>query len=865
MSRERWARLSPLVDAALDLPAEERERYCNRIAADDPALGTELRRLIGRLGGRDGLLSAAALERFALLSEDEAAAPPAADLLQQVQTSLGTAYRLEREIGGGGMSRVFIADEPGLGRQVVIKVLKPELSAGINADRFAREIRLVASLQQANIVPLLSAGTAAGFPYYTMPLVEGRSLRERLAEGGALPIGEAVGVLRDVARALAFAHGRGVMHRDIKPGNVLLSGRTAVVTDFGIAKALGASRAAGDDAAITQAGGSLGTPAYMAPEQATGDPATDHRADLYAFGCMAYEIFTGAPPFQGSTVHRIIEAHLKEIPRPVTEKRADVPAPLAALIAQCLEKDPGRRPQTALEVLAVLDGETTLPAPPVRRPLRIAVVLVTVAVVATLITLIFARREPRDQLTLAAIPFTPLKRDTALEYRTVGISDEIMTGMAKVPGVHIIGRLAAYRYKDSIPAPDVRNIARSLGVRFLVTGTFDVRDGRVTVSAQLNDSTTRNELWADTFSPPDAEAIGPITDAIVRTIADTLRAHFGSRVGAVPRGASTRGTTNNAAYDQYQLGQNLVKQRGSGVRRSVENFEQAIKLDSNYAQAYAALATALQFYPFYVGVSHDSVKARMIGAANRAILLDSTLADPHAALGAVYAADGQWQAFEDEFRRALDLEPDNVAVLHAYARLLVVSGNVRKAIEQLRHARQLDRGSALVLSWLAYAFFLDGHVDSASAEFLQAARLDSTIGPVISLGSLFYLSQEQDSVARRLMTIAPPAIVMSNAPYVYARLGDTAKANALIHAMESSNPRPWFTDVARATVQLAGADSASALASLERAAANGPMWINYLPIADPAFDLVRQSPRFIRLVERARLDPQAFNRVPPRD
>jgi len=865
MSRERWARLSPLVDAALDLPAEEREHYCNRIAADDPALGTELRRLIGRLDGRDGLLSAAALERFALLSEDGTAQSPVADLLQQVQTSLGTAYRLEREIGGGGMSRVFIADEPGLGRQVVIKVLKPELSAGINADRFAREIRLAASLQQANIVPLLSAGTAAGFPYYTMPLVEGRSLRERLTEGGALPIGEAVGVLRDVARALAFAHGRGVVHRDIKPGNVLLSGRTAVVTDFGIAKALGASRAAGDDAAITQAGGSLGTPAYMAPEQATGDPATDHRADLYAFGCMAYEIFTGAPPFQGSTVHRIIEAHLNEIPRPVTEKRADVPAPLAALIAQCLEKDPGRRPQTALEVLAVLDGETTLSAPPVRRPLRIAVVLVTVAVVATLIALIFARREPGDPLTLAAIPFTPLKRDTALAYRTVGISDEIMTGMAKVPGVHIIGRLAAYRYKDSIPAPDVRNIARALGVRFLVTGTFDVRDGRAIVSVQLNDSTTRSELWAGTFSR-DAEAIGPITDDIVRTIADTLRAHFGGRVGAVRRGASGVGTANNAAHDQYLIGQDLIKQRGASVRRSVENFEQAIRLDSNYAQAYAALATALQFYPFYVGVPHDSVKARMIAAANRAIALDSTLADPHVALGAMHAAAGEWQAFEREFRRAKELEPDNVAVRHAYGRLLVIRGKTTEALEQLRRARALEPGSALVSSWLAYAFFIDGHVDSAFAEFSKAARLDSTIGPVINLGSLFYLSQPgRDSVARRLMTIAPPAIVMSNAPYVYAKLGDTSKANALIRAMESSNPPPWFTDVARATVQLASADSASALASLERAAANGPMWINYLPIADPAFDLVRQSPRFIRLLKRARLDPQAFNRVRPRD
>jgi len=868
MSRERWVRLSPLIDAALDLPPGERDGYCDRIAADDPALGSELRRLIGRLDGTEGLLSAAALERFALLSDDDTAPPPVSDLLQQLQTSLGTAYRLEREIGGGGMSRVFIADEAGLGRQVVIKVLKPERWGGINADRFAREIRLAASLQQANIVPLLSAGTAAGFPFYTMPLVEGRSLRERLARDGALPIGEAVSVLRDVARALAFAHGRGVVHRDIKPGNVLLSGGTAVVTDFGIAKAIGASRSteATVDDALTEAGTSLGTPSYMAPEQATSDPTTNHRADLYAFGCLAYEIFTGAPPFQGPTVYKIIDMQLNETPRAITEKRPDVPAPVAALIARCLEKDPGRRPQTATEVLAVLDGHTTMRvAPPVTRPWRTAVALGTVAAAAIASTLIFARRTTLDPLTLAAIPFTPLQRDTALEYRTVGLSDEIMTGMAKVPGVHIIGRLAAYRYKDSIPVPDVRNVARALGVRFLVTGTYGVHDGRMTVSAQLNDSTTRSELWAGTFSR-GADAIGPITDDIVRTIADTLRAHFGSRVGTVPRGTSTVGTTNNAAYEQYLIGQNLVKQRGSGIRRSVENFEQAIKLDYNYTQAYAALATALQFYPYYVGVPHDSVKARIIAAANKALALDPTLADAHAALGAVYGAAGEWQAFDDEFRRALALEPDNVVVLHAYGRLLLIfRGRVTEAIEQLRHARRLERGSALISSWLAYAFFVDGHVDSAMAEYSLAARLDSTFVPVINLGSLLNLSQGRDSVARRLMAITLPPYVMSNEPYVYARLGDTAKANALIRAMESSNPRPWFTDVAQATVQLATGDSAGALGSLERSAlAYGPVWIMYLPIADPAFDLVRQSPRFIQLLEQAKLDPRAFNRARPR-
>ena len=210
------------------------------------------------------------------------------DLRGQLQETLGNAYQLERELGGGGMSRVFVADERRLNRKVVIKVLSPELAAGVSADRFEREIQLAASLQQANIVPILAAGETQGLPFYTMPFVEGESMRARLAKDGAPAIAAVVGILRDVARALAYAHERGVVHRDIKPDNVLLSGGTAVVTDFGIAKAISAAREQTEGNTLTQMGTSIGTPAYMSPEQAAGDPTVDHRADVYSLGCMAY-------------------------------------------------------------------------------------------------------------------------------------------------------------------------------------------------------------------------------------------------------------------------------------------------------------------------------------------------------------------------------------------------------------------------------------------------------------------------------------------------------------------------------------------------------------------------------------------------
>ena len=278
------------------------------------------------------------------------------DLRDQLQETLGTNYVLERELGGGGMSRVFVANETRLNRKVVIKVLSPELAAGVNVDRFEREIQLAASLQQANIVPIISAGDTKGLPYYTMPLVEGKSLRARLSEGGALPISTVVGVLRDVARALGYSHERSVVHRDIKPDNVLLSGGTAVVTDFGIAKAISAARTDQESGTLTQLGTSLGTPAYMSPEQAAGDPLVDHRADIYSLGCMAYELLTGKPPFADRAPARMLAAHISETPVPVSALRADTPPALDQLVMRCLEKDPALRPQSGGEIVETLDS-----------------------------------------------------------------------------------------------------------------------------------------------------------------------------------------------------------------------------------------------------------------------------------------------------------------------------------------------------------------------------------------------------------------------------------------------------------------------------------------------------------------------------
>ena len=263
------------------------------------------------------------------------------DLTERLQRALGTTYRLERELPGGGMSRVFLATEVHLARSVVVKVLPPEMAAAVQSERFAREIQLAASLQHPHIVPLLTAGSADGLAWYVMPFIDGESLATKLAREGALPVNEALRILRDIVDALAYSHSRGVVHRDIKPDNVMLSGRHALVTDFGVAKAVSAS--SGGRGALTTGGVALGTPTYMAPEQAAADPNVDHRADLYAVGVVAYELLTGRTPFVTASPQAMLAAHVTAYPDQITLHRPSLQPALAAAVMRCLKKHPADR------------------------------------------------------------------------------------------------------------------------------------------------------------------------------------------------------------------------------------------------------------------------------------------------------------------------------------------------------------------------------------------------------------------------------------------------------------------------------------------------------------------------------------------
>jgi Tol biopolymer transport system component len=353
---DSWSELASLVDALLDAPPERRASVIEELSAGDPARRSALERLQEEVEREPTLLSRPAAERFAALFDDDATFPEA----------LAERYRLTRELGRGGMATVYLAHDLKHGRDVAVKVVHPVLASALGPERFLREIEIAAQLHHPHIVPLYDSGAADGILYYVMPYEAGLSLRQRLARDGPLPLEDAVLVLRDVCDALAHAHERGIIHRDIKPDNVLLTGRHAMVTDFGVAKAATDANAR---SAVTGAGILLGTPAYMAPEQIAADPRIDHRADIYAIGVLAYELLAGRPPFTGDAPQDILSAHLAQAPAPIRTHRADVPEPLAELVMKCLEKRPADRWQVATDLVQRLDALAVTTGAPARFPL----------------------------------------------------------------------------------------------------------------------------------------------------------------------------------------------------------------------------------------------------------------------------------------------------------------------------------------------------------------------------------------------------------------------------------------------------------------------------------------------------------------
>ena len=841
------------------------------------------------------------------------------ELREQLQLTLGESYRVQRELGGGGMSRVFVARDLTLGRDVVVKVLSPELAATVSVDRFRREILLAATLQHPHIIGVLGAGELDGLPYFTMPYVDGESLRARLQRERRLTVGETVSVLRDVARALAYAHERGIVHRDIKPDNILLSGGAAAVTDFGVAKAVVAAARSGgfrSDRAegasdphgtITLIGTSLGTPEYMAPEQAAADPGVDGRADIYALGITAYEMLTGTSPFRGRPPQQLLAAQLTETPAPLAAHRNDVPQALASLVSRCLEKDPARRPQTAAELVAALSDPAVVSGafisaavPTVELPAwrrirggkRRRLAALGVAAVALAAGSWYAFR-PRPEATpssvsaadvaaaaapsaaaparnsVAVLPFVNIGRDSTDAYLADGITAELTAALGRLPGVRVASPSAVGALKQRPASLD--SLGRLLRVALLLEGTMQREGNRLRVTVRLVNAADGFMLWSDVREHAITDVF-TVQNEIARAFADALGAELSE---AAPDATATgpaqdqasraldleRGTTNAAAYDAYLRGRHFFQKRGDGaLRQAIRYFSDAIAKDPRYALAHAGLADAYALLPTYGTTPGQQAVAQALAASDRAVTLDSLRAEVWASRGSALLAAWRWQEAEQAFRRAVALDPRHAEARQWLGEVLTLRGRLDEATAELRRATELDPLSPIITASYAHTLGLAGRRAEAIALARRAVTLDSNLFvPRLVLGVL-HLDAAQPAEAARELRIAADfdtsvAQVRGFLGHALGALGDREAARAILGALAARPDAPGHAG-AIAIVHLGLRDTTQALAWLERAVARRDVLFATESLAERVYDPLRGSPRFAAIVQRAGLDPQ---------
>jgi len=519
--------------------------------------------------------------------------------IEQLAAAIADRYRIEREIGAGGMATVYLADDLKHRRKVALKVLRPELAQAMGAERFLHEIETTANLRHPHILPLYDSGEAAGFLFYVMPYVEGESLRERLDREKQLPIPDALAIAREVAGALGYAHERGVVHRDIKPANILLEGRHAVVADFGIARAVSAAGAKG----LTTVGTSIGTPMYMSPEQATGDPDVDGRSDLYSLGCVLYELLAGQPPFTGPTAETVARQHVLAEPAPVTNLRPTVPPHVVTALETALAKAPADRFETASEFTEALDisgadatsgrggpggsvGSGAGAAPRSRRRQVFAAVGVLALIAAAWFggQALSGGRGGGTIERIAVLPMDNQTGDASRAFFAEGMTRELI-GVLTDAGVRVLGYRAVAPYSDSdLPADQ---IARELDVDAIVTGAVLQAGDMVQVATELTDPETGESLWARTFTRPAPDVVN-LQHAVALEITRGIRA---SLTPDQERALGPAQQVNPQAYAQYLLGQAQGALRTpDGFERSIDHLNRSIALDSTFAPAWAALA-----------------------------------------------------------------------------------------------------------------------------------------------------------------------------------------------------------------------------------------------------------------------------------
>ena len=747
------------------------------------------------------------------------------DPLVPLRAALGDRYALEHEVGAGGMARVFAASDRRYGRRVAIKVLRPDSAAWMGRDRFLREIDLAARLQHPHILPIYDSGEADDILYYVMPLVDGETVRQRLERDRTLPVDEALRIAGEVADALGYAHGQNVIHRDVKPGNILLSRGHAVVADFGVARMI----LEADDARLTQTGGSVGTPAYMSPEQCLGERAIDGRSDQYSLACVLYEMLAGQLPFTGSTSMAILTRKFTEPSHGLTVLRGAVPRPVERAVLRALDRDADRRFATMAEFAAAL-----------RAPARDDDTQVVIA---------------PAPWSIAVLPFANLSRDPENEYLSDGITDDLIHALAGLGGLRVLGRTSTFAFKGR--CEDVRTIGRQLQVSAVLEGSVRRSGDRLRVTTQLVDVANGFELWSERYDRR-VDHVFDVQDEISRAIVDALEVGVfrkEARLVPVP-------TASVPAYESYLKGRFLWNQRSeTSLVRSLDYFAAAAEADPDFFRAHAGLADAHLTLGVYGVLPPERAMPQALAAAERVLAADSHSPEALAVRGSVRALyRHDWTGAEQDLAAACEAGPQYPTAHQWYAtHCLVPLRRFTEARARLRRARELDPLSPAVAVSVGVVDYYEGRYGDAVALCAALLERDPGFGMAayfqgLALTAMGRQAEALEVLGRAGVLTGGSVEVESALGLAQATGGDSTAARATLARLEERSRSRYVSPVLTAQVLIGLGDTELALQGLEEAYRRRAADIALLDVR-PAFEPLRATPAFDALVQRIRRGP----------